>query len=142
MNYKQQCNLTDWIAALLSDDFKQGFGKLYRPDTGCHCPLGVAAEVVGEFPRDGYTYSYGLSSDLGLMSSEHAVPSGWFKRAFGLPFGPTQLVDYNDGLGLSFTEIAARLITYLPASTNKAELQKLVVEKLKAQRGQLVDITV
>lgn len=39
--------IQNWVDAMRSGKFKKGEGVLYNSFTGCHCALGVLADVMG-----------------------------------------------------------------------------------------------
>lgn len=110
-----------WLAALESDRYAQGTGKLRRQgyydaadnwvDEVGYCCLGVACKVLRIAPED-WTDGYAP----GVFSERLAVPSlfgdseygYWTCRRRQSKF-QDMCAGWNDTLGLSFKQIAARL---------------------------------
>lgn len=102
-------NQKKWLAALRSDDFKEGTYNLNK--NGKFCCLGVAAELFKtkdtKVSKSGYLVTYDdfvakappyVISDLGLLSDLG-------KHKFEYKFGPKSLANLNDE-GMSFKDIA------------------------------------
>jgi hypothetical protein len=94
----------DWVKALRSGDFVQGYGRLRKTDKRCkkhpvkHCCLGVLREIVGE-------------NNNKNMSAHNMLTGDFFEKyelfnfTGGVAFNQSLLADKND-TGAPFSEIA------------------------------------
>jgi hypothetical protein len=145
---KHYRNLQLWIEALISGDYKQGFGKLIQKDSDgniCHCATAVALEVFN-FPKAFGRYYFGYEADdIGqLFSSEHA-PDKWWKKTFPERAYRLKVQSMNDngwagftGQNLSFYQIADYLCDLLPPGFDRDRLQARInhVTLLQAEKAE------
>jgi hypothetical protein len=111
MTARQKQNLTKWIAALRSGEYKQGKNALCSNDE--YCCLGVACEIKGKLKISKYNSERKIdkTSDSSLMPD-----ADWFKRTFGFEAyntcfkvkgaEATTLPILNDQHNLSFKRIS------------------------------------
>jgi hypothetical protein len=84
---QQKANVTKWVTALRSDDFKQG--KAYLQKDGAYCCLGVAAEVMGVSSTSnpdgevGHNYDFPNLDDNDYNEFQFSPPYQWFMDMFG-----------------------------------------------------------
>lgn len=84
---QQKANVTKWVTALRSDDFKQG--KAYLQKDGAYCCLGVAAEVMGVSSTTnpdeevGHNYNFPNLDDNDYNEFQFSPPYQWFMDMFG-----------------------------------------------------------
>ena len=100
----------EWIEALESGKYKQCTQKLYDPETGGFCCLGVACVINGVPIASGYYRRSRTSQNLGASSKTRAVRDKLkLKSNMGGTFtSATSLAGLNDS-GRSFKFIAERL---------------------------------
>ena len=120
MTPEQQTNLRQWITALRSGEYKQGW--LYLKSDEGYCCLGVASVIDPDViltPKDEVWEFMYNNDDLW----EQQEPSeDWFLRRFGLPVEQMEtLVVMNDAEKKSFLEIADHLETFLHDPVSEAQ---------------------
>lgn len=84
----------EWVKALRSGKYKQGYNQLYDHDDKSYCCLGVLNKLHKNQLNDNYTGI--LSPGNGVIGSD----SGY------LPSLDVSLIKLNDDLRLNFDEIA------------------------------------
>jgi hypothetical protein len=115
----------DWLTALRSGEYEQGYGTLCRYDgdelgtryccLGVLCELALAAGVVTRVPEDGSTRYVAVAApvdgEIGYLP--HAVRDWAGLDDINPVIDGRSLSSYNDGGLHSFTEIAELIETYL-----------------------------
>jgi len=130
MTPEQETNTFDWVAAMLSGDYKHGRYRLYNPGTGCHCAVGVAAELAcgpnTGVIRDRQNYVF---KGYDHPSSDTFVPGDWFKRRFGLRQQVEVYQSINDKTN-DYYGVVALVLGQLPDSERKRELQQKLLNEV------------
>lgn len=95
-----------WVAALLSGDYKQGRGCLYDPASGGYCCLGVLADLRGSLDGRGEYRSNGS-----LRNSQMLLPVADCRIQLDLQ---DSLARLNDSLETDFSNIATWIEINVP----------------------------
>lgn len=127
-----ELTVAEWVKALRSDEYKQGWGLLRSGDE--YCCLGVACDVAGVanacegtlysyvFSNSGVPGIYRISEATERRLNEAACSNDYLTSKYfpettedmGRGF-VTDLMSANDDLELSFSEIADVIEAVLPA---------------------------
>ncbi len=94
----------DWVAALRSGDYMQGQKKLYDPDSGSYCCLGVLCAVMGGTFNPANLSDEGLDNEGGFEVNgkfirNKADATIFVEKVAGLTVAIVgELMDLNDGM--------------------------------------------
>lgn len=115
---KSQC--IEWIAALRSDEFKQGRGKLYNKEDDSYCCLGVLAKI-NNLPIRGVALNWEEHSSIWLYPSENDESESCNGDFYSMEI-PSMSIPLNESFtitlagmndrNVSFEEIADHLEKY------------------------------
>jgi hypothetical protein len=100
----------EWIAALESDEYKQGYHKLFDTANKSYCCLGVLSKVQGRLTEDGCDSNNVLKAILDVTNPCYGMldGSGSFPEGVSIKYGWSHLRNLtrcNDS-GMTFKEIA------------------------------------